>query len=229
MPCSQRRDCRDARFDRLRRPFLPRLPLTGATGLAAPAGCGGCPARRGRRPVREGPAAGCGAARSDAPRGCGRCERASICGTDPRVVLLAVPELEEEILACAEAGVAGYVTRNGSLEDLVVAIDSVGRGEVICSARVAGALMRRVAALASERRGLPGHEPLTSRELDVAALLEAGFSNKEIAGRLCIEVTTVKHHVHNILEKLCVSRRGEAAVKLRDAAGQRLPQISIKS
>ena len=146
---------------------------------------------------------------------------------DPRVVLLAVPELEEEILACAEAGVAGYVP--GSRSRISLSPSSVGRGEVICSARVAGALMRRVAALASERRGLPGHEPLTSRELDVAALLEAGFSNKEIAGRLCIEVTTVKHHVHNILEKLCVSRRGEAAVKLRDAAGQRLPQISIKS
>jgi two-component system nitrate/nitrite response regulator NarL len=46
-------------------------------------------------------------------------------------------------------------------------------------------------------------------------LIEEGLSNKEIARRLCIEVATVKHHVHNLLEKLGVSRRGEAVARVR--------------
>jgi two-component system nitrate/nitrite response regulator NarL len=129
-----------------------------------------------------------------------------------------VPELEQEILECAEAGVAGYVTRNGSLADLIATIESVGRDEIIVSPRVAAALVRRLALLAAERRGPSARRALTSRERDVVMLLEGGLSNKEIAERLCIEVTTVKHHVHNILKKLRVSRRGEAAAKLRGAA-----------
>lgn len=134
---------------------------------------------------------------------------------EPKVVVLAVPELEHEILECAEAGIAGYVTRNGSLDDLVATIESVCRDEMLISPRVAAALVRRVALLAAEHRGPRVREALTSREREVVMLLEGGLSNKEIAERLCIEVTTVKHHVHNILKKLRVSRRGEAAAKLR--------------
>jgi DNA-binding CsgD family transcriptional regulator len=55
-----------------------------------------------------------------------------------------------------------------------------------------------------------GH--LTPREREVLALIELGWSNKQIARQLCIEIRTVKNHVHNLLEKLRVSRRGEAAV-----------------
>ena len=53
------------------------------------------------------------------------------------------------------------------------------------------------------------------RELEIVRLVDAGLSNKEIAGRLCIEVATVKNHVHNILEKLGVERRAQAAELLR--------------
>jgi DNA-binding NarL/FixJ family response regulator len=56
---------------------------------------------------------------------------------------------------------------------------------------------------------------LTPRERQVALLVGDGLSNKEIAGRLCLEVTTVKNHVHNILRKLEVARRGQAAAYLR--------------
>ena len=59
---------------------------------------------------------------------------------------------------------------------------------------------------------------LTSREHDIVALIDGGLSNKEIARQLKISTPTVKNHVHNILEKLQVRRRGAAAAVLREAA-----------
>ena len=68
---------------------------------------------------------------------------------------------------------------------------------------------------AADRRAfLPG-STLTARELEVLSLLDEGLSNKQIARRLCIELATVKNHVHHILEKLQVGRRGEATAYLR--------------
>ena len=72
-----------------------------------------------------------------------------------------------------------------------------------------------MATLARQRSsGLPDAR-LTERELEVAGLIVEGLSNKQIARRLVIKVSTVKNHVHNILEKLSVSSRGEAAARLR--------------
>jgi DNA-binding NarL/FixJ family response regulator len=129
-------------------------------------------------------------------------------------VVLAVPELEHAILDCAEAGVTGYVTRDGSLVELVETIQAVARGEALYPARTVARLLRRIAARPHAHHASV-RSTLTRRERQVAALLEAGLSNKEIARRLSIELPTVKNHVHNILEKLGVSRRGEAVAKLR--------------
>jgi DNA-binding NarL/FixJ family response regulator len=131
-----------------------------------------------------------------------------------RVVALAVADREDDIMECAEAGIAGYVTRDGSLADLVATLESVARGETVCSPRVAARLLRRVASLAAAR--LPAaDEALTAREREVAALVADGLSNKEIAQRLCIELPTVKNHVHNILEKLQVTRRAQVAATVQ--------------
>jgi two-component system nitrate/nitrite response regulator NarL len=137
----------------------------------------------------------------------------------PRVgiVALAVPETEDEILRCAEAGIAGYVTRDGSLADLVQTLKSVARGETVCSPRVAARMLNRLAALASTRPPEPHLPHLTPRELEVVGLIDGGLSNKEIATQLQIELPTVKNHVHRILEKLQVRRRGEAAARMRAA------------
>jgi DNA-binding NarL/FixJ family response regulator len=143
---------------------------------------------------------------------------AAVPGT--RVVALAVPENEREVLACAEAGVAGYVTREGSVEDLVAAVESVARGEILCSPRMAATLFQRIATLALERSPGSIESRLTSRELEILDLIDQGLSNKEIARRLTIELSTVKNHVHNILEKLNVSRRSEAAARAR---AERMP------
>jgi two-component system nitrate/nitrite response regulator NarL len=132
-------------------------------------------------------------------------------GPSISIVALGISESEAEVLACAEAGVAGYVTRDESVEGLVATVKSAVRGELRCSARVAGSLVRRVAALAAERDPVLAKLRLTDREFQILHLLEQHFSNKEIAVRLGIEVATVKNHVHNLLEKLNVHRRADAA------------------
>ena len=144
--------------------------------------------------------------------------RAAAPGT--RVVAFAVDDAaDEQVLACAEAGVAGWVGRNASAEDLVEAVRCAARGELRCSARTAALLSRRLAEL-SRGRAAPADPAaqLTPREAEVGEFLSRGLSNKHIARELGLRPATVKNHVHNILEKLEVRSRGEAGARLRDAA-----------
>lgn len=136
-------------------------------------------------------------------------------GPETRVVGLAAPETESELIACAEARLSGYVEREGSLEDLEAAIELAACGEVHCSPRIASALARRLAALANDDVSPEPSVGFTSRELQVVELIKEGLSNKEIGQRLCIELPTVKHHVHHILTKLGVARRADVAEKFR--------------
>jgi DNA-binding NarL/FixJ family response regulator len=137
-------------------------------------------------------------------------ERAS-----PKVVAFAVSELEDDIDACARSGVSSFVGKDGSAEDILSAIEGVWRDELPCPSRVAALLFRRlVGLLRSQVQQSEGSE-LTDRELQVMSLLDKGCSNKEIARQLGIGFSTVKNHVHNILEKLQVHRRGEAAAVMR--------------
>lgn len=133
---------------------------------------------------------------------------------DARLLAIGVRDNANDVLACIEAGASGYVTRNASIADLADTVHAAVRGETSASPHVIATLMQRVAALSAN--GRPGGvAELTSRELEVVELIERGLSNKEIAAQLSIAVTTVKNHVHSILEKLHVQRRGEAASLLR--------------
>jgi DNA-binding NarL/FixJ family response regulator len=134
---------------------------------------------------------------------------------DVKIVALAVSEDETHLIACAEAGVSGYVSREASLDDLVAVIEGIDKGEMVCAPWIVGMLWRRIGTLAAIKLPLPEPGPLTARELEIVDLLEEGLSNKEIASRLIIEVATVKNHVHSILEKLGVQRRAEVATIAR--------------
>ena len=133
-----------------------------------------------------------------------------------RLVAIAVRDLDPDVLACIEAGAVGYVLREASLDELADAVRRAVRDEPVASPHVIATLMRRVADLAAN--GDPASVgDLTTRELEVVELIEKGLSNKEIATQLSIAVTTVKNHVHSILEKLKVQRRGEAASLVRSS------------
>jgi two-component system, NarL family, nitrate/nitrite response regulator NarL len=132
---------------------------------------------------------------------------------DTRVVIFGIEEYETEVVAYAEAGVAGYVTRNADTAALYAALDTVAAGGSLCSPTVAATLLKRVATLSAEQ---PARRTarLTVREREIVELMRDGLSNKEIAQRLCIEVATVKNHVHNILDKLDVRRRSDVGAAL---------------
>jgi two-component system, NarL family, nitrate/nitrite response regulator NarL len=124
------------------------------------------------------------------------------------IMAVAVGEADEEVVQWAEAGVSGLVSREATLAQLLDAIEAAAKEEVVTSPAVAAALLRRVASLPRETRR--DARALTRREREIVGLIGRGLSNKEIASSLRIEVPTVKNHVHNILEKLCVGRRVEA-------------------
>jgi DNA-binding NarL/FixJ family response regulator len=135
---------------------------------------------------------------------------------DVKIVAFAVADAESEVLTCIEAGAVGYVPRHASGEELVAAVVSVGRGETLCSPRLAASVFRRLASLSRGTGPAISEVHLTQREREIGILIDQGLSNKEIARRLCIELATVKNHVHNILEKLQVARRWQAAACIRE-------------
>jgi len=137
---------------------------------------------------------------------------------EAKILMTGLGELASDLLACIEAGAAGYLLQEASFEDLLNNIHAVATGEALCSPKVASVLFSRITEAARERDtskflGLPN---LTRRELEILASIDEGLSNKEIAVRLEIEVKTVKNHVHNILDKLQLNGRREAARYARE-------------
>ena len=130
-----------------------------------------------------------------------------------KTIILGVSDTDEAILACIEVGGAsGYVLDNGSFDDVVRNIRAVAAGETVCSPHVANLAFARVSALARHANVTETNQPqyLTRREQNIIESIEKGLSNKEIAVRLGIEVSTVKNHVHNILDKLKLQDRRSA-------------------
>lgn len=132
-----------------------------------------------------------------------------------KVIILGMPDLTDEIMACIEAGAAGYVLKEASFDYLVESIRTVQQGESFCSPRMAASLFSRVAELAGEREAESAVK-LTAREVEIINKIADGLSNKEIAHQLSIEEQTVKNHVHNILDKLQLHNRLEAVQYARE-------------
>jgi len=131
--------------------------------------------------------------------------------TEVRIVAVALSETETEIISWAEAGISAYVPRQASLAQLYTAILAAMRGEVRCSPRITGWLLRE---LRRRRDKSQVGEGLTCREIQTLRLISEGLSNKEIARELGISVSTVKNHVHSVLEKLRVQSRSQAAARV---------------
>jgi two-component system, NarL family, nitrate/nitrite response regulator NarL len=128
-----------------------------------------------------------------------------------RIIGFAISD-DAAVIQCAEAGLAGFVGCDGSVDEIVAAVEHSLRGELVCSPRQVALLRDRLADLAIERSA--EGSSLTRRQREIAWLVADGLSNKEIAIGLRIGPATVKNHVHNILDKLGVKRRSAVAVHL---------------
>lgn len=152
---------------------------------------------------------------------CDLVQQISSTNPDIKIIALSVPYNENNIFSCAEAGVTGYVPREASLGDLTAAVIGAVKGECYCPPKIAAFLFSKIQYLA--RRARENYPPdsnrqqdvhlidLTRREKQILSLMADGLSNKQISKALVIEVSTVKNHVHNILVKLEVQSRVQAA------------------
>lgn len=135
---------------------------------------------------------------------------------DAKVIVVGLPDDDEtQIVECAQSGAAGFHTRRESFADLLTLISRVAAGEMSFSPTFATTLLHRLAVMASQRRTAARELVLTDREAQILRMLEQGLSNHEIAEQLSIAVHTVKNHVHNLLKKLGVSSRADAAALSR--------------
>ena len=137
-----------------------------------------------------------------------------------RIIVTAVRETENDIVAWAEAGVIGYIPSTAALTELVRLVLDIHGGRQICSSQVAAGLLRRIAlgAVPANGRDAPAPAPLlTKRERQAAQLIITGLSDKEIARQLNISLATTKSHVHNLLGKLNVRRRSQVVDRMRVA------------
>jgi DNA-binding NarL/FixJ family response regulator len=127
---------------------------------------------------------------------------------DVEVVALTSFAEEERVYAALEAGASGYLLKDADADEVAAAVRAAHRGELQLDPAVARRLM-------SSLRAAPRHdssEELTPRELEVLRLVGAGRANKEIAAELVISERTARTHVSNILSKLGLSSRTQAAL-----------------
>jgi DNA-binding NarL/FixJ family response regulator len=128
-----------------------------------------------------------------------------------RILAFAVGDEIDTILDYAAAGAHGFFSANGSLPELVEAIERTVEGELPCSPRLAAQLLEQAVHRSASPASPGAASGLTGRERQVFDLLKRGRSNKEIAAQLHIAEATVKNHVHHLLGKMQVTTRGKAA------------------
>lgn len=130
-----------------------------------------------------------------------------------KIVMLTVSEDEDDLLAAMKAGASGYVLKGVSAWELLSVLRSVARGEVYVAPALAGHLLREM----TKPRPADPLAELTVREHQVLELVATGLSNQEVGLRLGLAEKTVKHYMTNILAKLQVRSRVEAALLVQRA------------
>jgi len=138
-----------------------------------------------------------------------------IFGASPpaRVVMLTISDRDEDVVEAILAGACGYLTKDASVQDLVRGIEAAAVGEALISPHIAAKVLRHVRATTpSAAIAATLHAELSERELEVLCLVASGHDNAEIARRLHISPKTVKNHISNILTKLRLENRIQAAV-----------------
>src|SRR5262249_41226896 len=134
---------------------------------------------------------------------------------DCRVIVLTTFDDDELVFDGLRAGAIGYLLKDAPSEKLGEAIRSAARGESFLQPSVAAKVVAEFARLAGKSEARPPGliEPLSDREREVLRLIVGGANNREIDDKLCLAEGTVKNHVTNILAKLAVRDRTQAALK----------------
>jgi two-component system, NarL family, response regulator LiaR len=124
-----------------------------------------------------------------------------------KIIILTSYYDDEKVFPAIEAGAHSYLLKTASAEEVTSAVYKARKGESVIASKVADKMMNRF----RPQEVLP-HEELTSREMDVLKCLGEGMTNQEISEELFIGIKTVKTHVSNILSKLAVADRTQAAI-----------------
>ena len=130
-----------------------------------------------------------------------------------RVVMLTISDQDNDVIDAIMAGACGYLLKDSSIQELIAGINAASRGESLISPTIASKVLQRVRASSTQ----PEIEStiraeLSDREIEVLKLIANGKDNAMIAGELHISPKTVKNHISNILMKLQIDNRIQAAV-----------------
>ncbi len=136
-----------------------------------------------------------------------------------KVVVLTISEREDDVTRALEAGAKGYILKGTSSSNLLETLLAISKGESYVMPALAARLLRHVTQQDLSRA--PSLPELTTREAEILAEVARGLTNKEIARAMTLSEKTVKHHMTNIMQKLQVRNRVEAAMVFRKQARHR--------
>ena len=134
---------------------------------------------------------------------------------EARILVLTSFATDDKVFPAIKAGALGYLLKDSSPEELVQAIQQVHRGEPSLHPTIARRVLQELSQPAETEKP-PTSDPLTEREVEVLRLVAQGLSNQQIANQLVISEATVRTHVSNILSKLHLASRTQAALYALD-------------
>jgi DNA-binding NarL/FixJ family response regulator len=129
-----------------------------------------------------------------------------------RVLVLTISDQDEDVMDAILAGACGYLLKDSSIQDLMQGIRAASIGEALISPHIAAKVLQRVRATGVQTDAVASRPELSDRETEVLRLIANGKDNAQIAGDLHISPKTVKNHISNILMKLQIENRIQAAV-----------------
>ena len=130
-----------------------------------------------------------------------------------RVIVLTISDQDGDVMDAILAGACGYLLKDSSIHELIRGIETAARGDSLISPQIAAKVLQRIRATGASADGERTiRSELSERELEVLRLIANGKDNAEIAAELSISPKTVKNHISNILMKLQIDNRIQAAV-----------------